>query len=93
MSLIAYILVSALVGLFVGALARLILPGRDPMTIVQTILVGMGGSLLASLVAYALGDRNGAGFLLSLVFAVLIVWLVRKARGHSDHGHHQVRTR
>ena len=65
----------------IGALARLILPGRDPMTIPQTILVGVGGTLLAAAVAYYVLDNDrGPGFLLSLLFAVLIVYAVRKVR-------------
>ena len=81
MSLILYLLLAALSGLIIGALARLALPGRDPMTIPQTILVGIGGTVLAALVAYYVLDNDrGPGFLLSLVFAVLIVYIVRKVR-------------
>ena len=81
MSLILYLILAALSGLVIGALARLVLPGRDPMTIPQTILVGVGGTLLAALVAYYVLDSNrGPGFLLSLLFAVLIVFAVRKIR-------------
>jgi uncharacterized membrane protein YeaQ/YmgE (transglycosylase-associated protein family) len=81
MSLILYLLLAALSGLLIGALARLVLPGRDPMTVVQTILVGVGGTMLAALVSYHVFDNNrGPGFLLSLVFAVLIVFVVRKVR-------------
>jgi uncharacterized membrane protein YeaQ/YmgE (transglycosylase-associated protein family) len=80
-SLILYLILAALSGLVIGALARLILPGRDPMTIPQTILVGIGGTVLAALVAYYVLDNNrGPGFLLSLLFAVLIVYIVRKVR-------------
>jgi uncharacterized membrane protein YeaQ/YmgE (transglycosylase-associated protein family) len=81
MSLILYLILAALSGLVIGALARLILPGRDPMTIPQTILVGIGGTVLAALVAYYLLDNDrGPGFLLSLLFAVVIVYAVRKIR-------------
>ena len=65
----------------IGALARLILPGRDPMTIPQTILVGIAGTTLAAVVAYyVFKSHRGPGFLLSLLFAVLIVYAVRKIR-------------
>ena len=81
MSLILYLILAALSGLVIGALARLVLPGRDPMTIPQTILVGVGGTLLAAAVAYYVLDNDrGPGFLLSLLFAVLIVYAVRKIR-------------
>jgi uncharacterized membrane protein YeaQ/YmgE (transglycosylase-associated protein family) len=81
MSLIAYLLLAALSGLVIGALARLALPGKDPMTIPQTILVGIGGTVLAALVSYYVFDNHrGPGFLLSLLFAVAIVFAVRKLR-------------
>ena len=81
MSLILYLLLAALSGLIIGALARLALPGKDPMTIPQTIAVGVGGTLAAALVSYyVLDNHRGPGFLLSLLFAVLIVYIVRKMR-------------
>jgi uncharacterized membrane protein YeaQ/YmgE (transglycosylase-associated protein family) len=80
MSFIAYLLILALIGLIVGGLARLALPGRDPMGIWQTIAIGIGGSLLAGIVARLLFNRS-AGFLLSFIFAVGIVYLVRRSRG------------
>ena len=46
-----YLLVLCLIGLVVGALARLALPGRDPMSLWQTMAIGIGGSLLAGIVA------------------------------------------
>lgn len=80
MSLILYLILLAISGLFVGALARLILPGRDPMTIGQTMLVGVAGSFAAGLVSLALFKGRGGGLLLSLAFAVLFVWLFRRHR-------------
>ena len=83
MSLIAYIILLAISGLFVGALARLALPGRDPMSLLQTMLVGIGGSLVGGIVLYAItgGRYYGAGWLVSLVCATLIVYLIRRSRG------------
>jgi uncharacterized membrane protein YeaQ/YmgE (transglycosylase-associated protein family) len=84
MSLILYLILLVIGGLFVGALARLILPGRDPMTIGQTILVGVAGTFAAGLVSLAIfGGRHGGGLLLSLAFAVLFVWIVRRMRERS----------
>ena len=83
MSLIAFIISLAFIGLLVGALARLALPGRDPMSIVQTVLVGMAGTLAAGLVASAVFGRNGGSFLLAVVFSTLIVYLIRRSRGGS----------
>lgn len=82
MSLIVYLLVLALSGLVVGALARLLLPGPDPMGIGATILVGVAGTLLAGLLAMAVFDgRGGGGILLSVLFATLIVYAIRRSRG------------
>ncbi len=83
MSLIAYIIMLAFTGLLVGGLARLLLPGRDPMSLPMTMLVGIGGSLLAGLVASAAFGRNGASFFLSVLFAVGIVYLILRTRGGS----------
>jgi uncharacterized membrane protein YeaQ/YmgE (transglycosylase-associated protein family) len=81
-SLIAFILVLALMGLFVGAFARLALPGKDPMTIPQTIAVGLAGSFIAGLVVRGLTNgREAPGFLAALVFSVLIVYVIRRRRG------------
>ncbi len=81
MSLIVYLILLALSGLFVGALARLALPGRDPMSIPQTIGVGIGGSLAAGLVSLLLFDSEGAGIVLSILGATVIMYFVRRSRG------------
>jgi uncharacterized membrane protein YeaQ/YmgE (transglycosylase-associated protein family) len=83
-SWLAYVLSLILVGLIIGAFARLALPGRDPMSIPMTILVGIAGSLIGGLVMYAItGGRTAGGWLVSLVFATLIVYLIRRSRGGS----------
>ena len=84
MGLLTYLILLALSGLIVGALGRLALPGKDPMSIPATIAVGLAGSFLAGLLTWAIsGNRNGAGILLSVVFAALIVYFVRRSRGGS----------
>jgi uncharacterized membrane protein YeaQ/YmgE (transglycosylase-associated protein family) len=83
MSVLIYLLLLALGGLFVGGLARLALPGRDPMTLFQTMLVGIAGSLAAGLVYWLIFKRQGGGILLSVVFATLIVYFIRRSRGGS----------
>jgi len=78
---IAYIFLLALSGLFIGALARLLLIGPDPMSLLETMLAGIGGSLIAGLVAYYVFDRNtGPGLLLSVICTMGIVYAVRKYR-------------
>jgi uncharacterized membrane protein YeaQ/YmgE (transglycosylase-associated protein family) len=82
MSLLVLILLLAFQGLIIGAFARLALPGKDPLSLFQTIGVGIAGSLLAGLVTYLIfGDRAAPGFLGGLVFAVAIMYLIRRSRG------------
>jgi uncharacterized membrane protein YeaQ/YmgE (transglycosylase-associated protein family) len=82
MDVIVYLLVLALTGLVVGALGRLALPGQDPMTVGQTILIGIAASFLAGLIWWLIsGDRNGGGILLSVVVAAVIVYIIRRSRG------------
>jgi len=79
-------------GLIVGLLARFLLPGKDPMGMIMTILLGIAGSILGGLVgSYLLGSStNGgfqpAGFLFSLLGAILLVFVFRKLRGTSTVG-------
>ena len=81
MDLIVFILVTAVFGAVVGALARLALPGPDPMSISQTILVGIGGSFAAGIVVRLLsGGRADAGMIASVLGATGIVYLVRRSR-------------
>lgn len=85
MEVIGYILALALSGLVIGALARLLLPGRDPMSLLETMLAGIAGSLIAGLIAYYVFDREkGAGFLLSILCTILIVYAVRKFRQRAE---------
>lgn len=84
MSLVAFLVATFFSGLIVGALARLALPGRDPMSIWQTAAVGVAGSFGAGLlVALLSGGRYTAGFLASFAGAFLIVYLIRRSRGGS----------
>lgn len=72
-------------GLIVGGLARLLMPGRDPMGCLGTILLGVGGSLIGGFLASLLipGRADGfepASFLGSLLGAVLLLFLARQFR-------------
>lgn len=80
--MLSVILGAIFIGLVVGALARLALPGKDPMSIPMTIGVGIGGSLLASIVVYLLsGGSRGPGFFAAFCGAVLIMYVIRRSRG------------
>ncbi|WP_247612210.1 GlsB/YeaQ/YmgE family stress response membrane protein [Actinomadura latina] len=59
------------VGAVIGALARLLVPGRNPIGILLTILVGIAGAILGGVVA----DALGAGTVIAFVFAVVIAAL------------------
>jgi len=79
--IIVYLIILLFVGLFVGALARLLLPGPDPMGIGMTALVGVCGTLSAGLFSWYVLHRHGAGLILSVVFSMLVVWIYRHSRG------------
>ena len=74
-----------IIGLIAGALARLIMPGRDPMGIIATILLGIVGSIVGGLGSWAIwgADTEGfrpAGIILSILGAILVLWLWRMIR-------------
>lgn len=75
-------IILAVWGLVVGAFARLALPGRDPLSFLQTVAIGLAGSFVAGILFRLLtGGRAAPGFLASLVFSVLILYVIRRRRG------------
>jgi uncharacterized membrane protein YeaQ/YmgE (transglycosylase-associated protein family) len=83
MSLLVFLILLAVAGLVVGALARLLVPGPDPMGVGMTILVGLLGSFSAGLFSWYVLHRHGAGLILSVLFAMLIVYALRRAGSRS----------
>lgn len=81
MSLLAYLLALLAVGLFVGALARLALPGPDPMSIPATIGLGLAGTFVGGVVMRLLFHADGAGIVVSVGVATLMLWGIRRSRG------------
>jgi uncharacterized membrane protein YeaQ/YmgE (transglycosylase-associated protein family) len=83
MGWLLYLITLALFGLIVGAFARLALPGKDPLSLFQTMLVGIGGSFIGGIVTYLVtgGRYYGAGWLVSLVCATGIMYVIRRSRG------------
>ena len=72
-----------LVGLVIGALARFVMPGEQKMGWIMTTLLGIGGSMVAGLVGGALGwyqPGEGAGWIASVLGAVLLLFVVGKLR-------------
>jgi uncharacterized membrane protein YeaQ/YmgE (transglycosylase-associated protein family) len=69
-----------LIGALAGGLAKLIMPGRDPGGCIVTILLGVGGALLAGFISHQLGwDRGntGAGFIAATIGAIVILFIYR----------------
>jgi uncharacterized membrane protein YeaQ/YmgE (transglycosylase-associated protein family) len=67
-------------GLIIGALAKLLMPGRDPGGFIVTMLLGIAGAMLGGFLGRALGwygPNDGAGFLMSLIGAILLLWIYR----------------
>ena len=77
----------ALIGLIVGALAKLIMPGKDPGGFIVTMLIGIGGSFLGTFIGQAIGwyqEGQSAGFIVSILGALLLLaayHFIRKRMG------------
>jgi uncharacterized membrane protein YeaQ/YmgE (transglycosylase-associated protein family) len=76
-NLLVFLLFLVIGGFIVGGLARFAVPGPDPMPFWLTVAIGLGGSLIGGLVAYALLGRPG-GWLFGYAGAVLLVILYRR---------------
>jgi uncharacterized membrane protein YeaQ/YmgE (transglycosylase-associated protein family) len=72
MSFLAFLLALLLGGLVVGALARLAVPGPDPMSIWATIALGLAGSVVGGIV-FRVIFNNGVGFVGAVIFSVLLL--------------------
>jgi uncharacterized membrane protein YeaQ/YmgE (transglycosylase-associated protein family) len=76
-----------IIGLIAGALARLIMPGKDPMGVLATIVLGIVGSIIGGLVS-SLIWRSDSGFhagglFLSLLGAIIVLWIWRMIRSRT----------
>lgn len=79
-----HLLWEAIIGLIVGALAKLIMPGKDPGGIIVTMLLGIAGALLAGWLGQAVGwykPGEGAGFIMSLIGALILLFIYRLFKG------------
>lgn len=75
-----------LIGLVAGALAKLLMPGKDPGGVFVTMLLGIAGSLVAGFLGRSLGwyqEGQGAGLILSVVGAILLLAIYRMIKGGS----------
>jgi uncharacterized membrane protein YeaQ/YmgE (transglycosylase-associated protein family) len=84
--LMMHLIWTALIGLIVGALAKLIMPGKEPGGIFITMLIGIAGSFLGTFLGRAIGHYEpdqSAGFLMSLVGALILLGiyhLIKRSR-------------
>ena len=79
-----FILWMLIVGLVVGAIAKLIMPGRDPGGIFVTMLLGVAGAFIAGFLGRSLGwyhENESAGLIASVLGAVILLALYRMVVG------------
>lgn len=72
------ILWTIIIGFIVGLLARAIMPGKDALGFILTVLLGIGGAILGKYIGQALGlyhEGDNAGFFMSLVGALIILFI------------------
>jgi uncharacterized membrane protein YeaQ/YmgE (transglycosylase-associated protein family) len=88
---LGFIITMLVVGLIAGFLARAIVPGRDPMSIGGTILLGIVGSFIGGFLGYVLfgkdagqGALQPSGIIGAVIGAIIALLIWRRV----DHGHH-----
>lgn len=77
-----------IIGLVAGLLARLIMPGRDAMGLIATMILGIIGSLLGGAVSYAIFGAKGdaiqpSGLVMSIIGAIIVLAVWRLIKGRS----------
>ena len=68
-------------GLIVGIVAKLLMPGRDPGGFIVTMLLGVVGAMIGGVIGRAMGfygPNQGAGFLMSVLGAILVLFVYRR---------------
>ena len=71
-----HLLWTLLIGLVIGAVAKFLMPGRDPGGVIVTMLIGIAGSFVATYIGQVLGwyqQGQSAGFIMSVLGAVLLL--------------------
>jgi uncharacterized membrane protein YeaQ/YmgE (transglycosylase-associated protein family) len=75
-----HLIVTLIIGLVVGAVAKLLMPGKDPGGFIVTMLLGIAGSFVATFLGQAIGwygPDSTAGFIASVIGAMLLLFLYR----------------
>ena len=78
------ILLTIVIGAIVGALAKFVMPGKDPGGIIITILLGIAGSFVAGMLGHALGwysAGDGPGIIASVIGAIILLAIYRAVAG------------
>ena len=84
-----HVLGMIIIGLIVGAIAKLIMPGHDPGGIIVTMLLGIAGSIVAGFLGRAVGwyePGQSAGFIASIIGAIIILAVYRVLIGSRPGG-------
>jgi uncharacterized membrane protein YeaQ/YmgE (transglycosylase-associated protein family) len=83
--MISFLIVLIVMGFIIGALARFLVPGRDPMGVLGTIALGIAGTLISGFIGRAFFGADGrfGSWIFALVITIILVLLVRRfaARG------------
>jgi len=78
------ILLTIIIGAIVGALAKFVMPGKDPGGILITILLGIAGSFVAGMLGHSLGwygAGEGPGIIASILGSVILLAIYRAVAG------------
>jgi len=94
MQILWSIITWAVFGLVIGAVARLLYPGRQPMSMVATMALGIVGSLVGGFISWMFGydpqdgPFQGAGWIMSIIGGLIVVWLglFASSRGKAGRG-------
>jgi len=79
-----HLLWELIIGLVVGAVAKFVMPGKDPGGIWITMIIGIAGSIIATYIGQAIGwyqAGQGAGFIMSVVGAIVLLFIYRLIKG------------
>lgn len=81
-----HILWTVIIGLIVGAVAKFVMPGRDPGGLLITMLLGIAGAFVATFLGRVLGlyeEGGSAGFLMSVLGAMLLLFIYHLVRNRA----------
>lgn len=71
---------AAIIGLVAGAIAKLLMPGKDPGGCIITMIIGVVGAMIATILGKAIGfyrEGESAGFIGAIVGSIILLWLYR----------------